>query len=678
MTAVTWVVWFTQSSVALALLVLAANLVFRRSGRSLDYLAGAACAYLAAYILFMRITQSAGHPEWAHRGVEAIAAGWLLVGFLLLQSAGHPDMGWRRLVRRGWFFLLAGVVIEFHSALPFLRENPGSGFTRAFGLRTYEISIQGHLFHPQLWVSGAALAGLGWVGWADSRRVSGLARLDIQLLTSGLVAMPVFAGLSFLVGSEVLSDLADPFPISLLGFVLGVTVFLVTHRWIFSLAQVAVGVGLLSVACGVAALLAWAPHLLFAYRNYTFLTGVTAFSVLFVIFFYEKSVTQIKLRDHPRAAKAREAIFSLNSMSDPRKVSDAFTDLIGDWAACDYVVVLAERDTGVVDDLRHLAITKEQLHGLRALGHAVTLDAWTRAPDDHPLAQQLRSIMFKEHLVCLAASEKTPNTRAIMVGLGVRRGLAPFTFLETRVLVELCGLLAETYERALLNERIRLVERQATIGQFGATCAHEIRNALTSIKTLAEVVIEGLEDAAVLQPLAATAALQTERIFDLAEELESQAHRPPIFQRVSAAVLLQQAVDSVSAEALSKGVLIHTHCSQEEITLNADPALDRCFVNLLSNAIEAASQSQTSPKEVFVSCSNVGEWVDFAVKDTGGGVSPAMVGRLFEPFVTGKVSGTGLGLASARKMVEEHGGTLTLESGTSQGAVFRVRLRRAT
>jgi two-component system sensor histidine kinase HydH len=71
------------------------------------------------------------------------------------------------------------------------------------------------------------------------------------------------------------------------------------------------------------------------------------------------------------------------------------------------------------------------------------------------------------------------------------------------------------------------------------------------------------------------------------------------------------------------------------------------------------------------------EWVEIAFRDTGRGISPEGLGRLFDPFFTTRPSGTGLGLVIARKILESMGGTIEVESQIDIGSTFRIRLRRA-
>jgi signal transduction histidine kinase len=99
----------------------------------------------------------------------------------------------------------------------------------------------------------------------------------------------------------------------------------------------------------------------------------------------------------------------------------------------------------------------------------------------------------------------------------------------------------------------------------------------------------------------------------------------------------------------------------------------RAIQNLVRNAIEAMQQGGT----LTLTCADDGEDLMLQVADTGPGIPQAIRGRVFEPFVSvGKKTGTGLGLANVKKIVEEHGGSVEVES-TNRGATFTLRIPSA-
>jgi signal transduction histidine kinase len=104
------------------------------------------------------------------------------------------------------------------------------------------------------------------------------------------------------------------------------------------------------------------------------------------------------------------------------------------------------------------------------------------------------------------------------------------------------------------------------------------------------------------------------------------------------------------------------------------PQLRQVVFNLLKNAVEAAGPEG----EVRVAIGTSGRMAEVAISDGGPGIAPEARARLFEPFFTTKPSGTGLGLAVSRAIARTHGGDIELRNGDSGGAVFTLRLPRAS
>jgi signal transduction histidine kinase len=134
---------------------------------------------------------------------------------------------------------------------------------------------------------------------------------------------------------------------------------------------------------------------------------------------------------------------------------------------------------------------------------------------------------------------------------------------------------------------------------------------------------------------------------------------------------LAEVVESAAAAlAWPQGVSFATDAMEGLEAAGDAVQLNQVFTNLLSNAIEA-----TSPAGHFLARGARLEGdVVIAIEDTGPGVDATTARRLFEPLVTTKVHGTGLGLALVKRIAERHGGSVAYEPRTGGGALFRVRL----
>jgi len=234
--------------------------------------------------------------------------------------------------------------------------------------------------------------------------------------------------------------------------------------------------------------------------------------------------------------------------------------------------------------------------------------------------------------------------------------------------------LSERIERVVHDLQARELEvlradQLAAVGQLAAGVAHEIRNPLTSIKLLVQAGLQegeevGGEDLRVIEG----EVRRMERSLNTFLEFA----RPPKLQRTVVALgplvagvfgLLR-----VRAERLKVELAVDLPAG---VVVAADPEqLRQVLVNLGLNAVDAMPTGGL----LRVSVRTRSGAVEIAVTDTGHGIPPAVMPRLFTPFTSSKETGLGLGLVISRRIVEDHGGTLTASNRSSGGAEFIVRL----
>src|SRR5262245_24020783 len=230
--------------------------------------------------------------------------------------------------------------------------------------------------------------------------------------------------------------------------------------------------------------------------------------------------------------------------------------------------------------------------------------------------------------------------------------------------------------QATRQEVVR-AERLAAIGGLAAGVAHELRNPLTSIKLL-------LQHAATRGGEVTVAAPKIGLILDEIERMEAtiqglldfsrpaRPQRKPHYLRDT----LHRAVHLVQGRAEKQNVNVELHLDSESTLVDGDPQqLLQVFVNLLINAIEAMPQG--GDLTVALHSDAGGENLTVEICDTGEGIPPDLLPRLFEPFATAKERGTGLGLAVSRRILQEHGGSIGVRSATPRGTVFEVKLPAA-
>ena len=202
--------------------------------------------------------------------------------------------------------------------------------------------------------------------------------------------------------------------------------------------------------------------------------------------------------------------------------------------------------------------------------------------------------------------------------------------------------------------------------------AHEIKNPLTPI-TLSIHRLRGraTADDAVTRECLDTILEETSHLERLANEFSSFARLPkPDLHPLDPAPLLQQVVELYAAHP---GVRIHVDAVAPPAVLADRDQLRRVFTNLLKNAVEALPQGGN----VEIRWEDAGQRVFVTVLDSGSGFAPQALAHLFDPTFTTKPSGSGLGLAIVQRILEDHGGSITVGNRAEGGAWVRVGLRRA-
>jgi len=220
---------------------------------------------------------------------------------------------------------------------------------------------------------------------------------------------------------------------------------------------------------------------------------------------------------------------------------------------------------------------------------------------------------------------------------------------------------------------VRRTERLAALGQLSAGLAHEIRNPLSTIKGSAEMLLKNVDaDSAVSRELAGFISSEVDRTNGLVTRFLDFAR--PLALRLEETELtevIDEAVAEIEKHTPPLDVSIYKNYSPDIPPFPLDRQLiERVLYNLLLNAAQA-SPPQGS---VTIETRRLGDTVEVDVMDRGSGIAPKNRESIFNPFFTTKSSGVGLGLAIVSKIVDEHGGQITVESDVGEGSVFRVLL----
>jgi C4-dicarboxylate-specific signal transduction histidine kinase len=136
-----------------------------------------------------------------------------------------------------------------------------------------------------------------------------------------------------------------------------------------------------------------------------------------------------------------------------------------------------------------------------------------------------------------------------------------------------------------------------------------------------------------------------------------------------------EALAFIAHDAQARGVRIETQLCDDGCVVSGDRILlQQVVVNLAVNAMDAMAQTPVSERGVLIRTQATAGGVEVSVQDRGDGISPEVAARLFEPFVTTKPNGMGIGLAVVRGIVEAHGGSIHASNGATGGATFLMVL----
>ncbi len=243
--------------------------------------------------------------------------------------------------------------------------------------------------------------------------------------------------------------------------------------------------------------------------------------------------------------------------------------------------------------------------------------------------------------------------------------------------------------RSLQNEFAHL-SRVNELGELAAAIAHEINQPLTAITNYMNVGHFALSMIGKGGDAAGPALVEALEVTDLAAEQAVRAGE--IVRRLRAFVAkgtgsrraerIDEIVDTAMAlslvDAQLAGIIVDRHRGAAGAMVEVEAIqVQQVLVNLLRNAIDALVQvpdSDVRQLTITTRLVEAGTFVEVMVRDTGPGILPEVMARLFEPFVTSKAGGMGMGLSLSRRLIEAHGGAIEVGSATGQGATFRFTL----
>lgn len=343
-------------------------------------------------------------------------------------------------------------------------------------------------------------------------------------------------------------------------------------------------------------------------------------------------------------------------------------------------------------DARTFATTFASGEALSVLGYSH--EAWTHNPDfwvDHLHPDDRDRVLALSHEAVSGGRTHDYEYRMIAAdGHPVWLRNIVTVVMENGAPTELIGVSTIIEERkraeqeaAELRQALSRVMRAAALGELSTYMAHELNQPLGAIVSNAEAALlhirQGRCEVPMLRAILEDVRRDAERGGAVIHSLRGLLHRGPSRRTaVNAPALLERVLELLRPILVARGIEAAIDVPLDLPDVYGDPVqLQQVVMNLVMNASDAMAAPGLAARRLRLHACAVNEAVEITVADTGPGISAQVLPRLFEPFVTSKPEGTGIGLAMCRRIVEAHGGTITGRNDPGGGATFTFTLTRA-
>lgn len=543
----------------------------------------------------------------------------------------------------------------------YLRPTTTAGQPPRFGPGYFVSTITILLLYGTLW----------WQTRNQIRRHTGVNRLELQILLLG-GTVTAFAVIALMALRAVLGEV---WPIELQPFVVLVlwvaTVIAITTRRVLDAHQIVVfAVQKLTVVL-LASVAAFAVDRLL--RPLGMPGSVNLFVTVAAAWWFASAVNarmQHAFQFYPEAIVARQVAFAA-AQRETRldNLAQAFRNVLQGWGKSEHVILdFGSKSPG---NGTSIATGERILTTLRELKWA-TPERLVRERSTTS-REEVAQFLAEKELGILVLAEGPALT--VLAGVGPSATRVPYTYPQVTQLVELASIMESALERAHFSQKVQHAEQLATVGLLGASMAHEIRNPLVTIKTFVQLLPAHYQDAAFRDKFFRLIADEVDRIDRLTEQLLDLAS-PRTYSAglIELHPVLRASIDLVATKAAHRDVqIVADFAAAPDVVYTDAAAAKQVMLNLCFNAIQAIDGQHDGERRLWIRTRNAGAAVEVAVTDSGPGIAPEMMSRLFQPFQTTKSSGFGLGLAICSDILANLNATIAADPPVAgNGATFRV------
>jgi PAS domain S-box-containing protein len=327
-----------------------------------------------------------------------------------------------------------------------------------------------------------------------------------------------------------------------------------------------------------------------------------------------------------------------------------------------------------------------QMRSLNAAAARLFEKAYAFNPDRPLLGENLLRLLpeeerafWQENIVKSSARPTEIESHKLKAGaqdIFIRLRFSPFAHLEGdlngRIIVA-----EDITEKVILEQYLIMSEKMIAKGEMAASIGHELNNYLATISSNAQLLLINITNQ------------QYEKVPPKVEAMVSNIDKMKRFtaglmdfsnletRKVVCDIprLVDDVVFFIKPQQKFKGIKIELDLAQDLPKTEIDVGqIHQVLLNLLMNAADSIRDSETKDGRIVISCRSKDEGLEITVSDNGPGISEEVLPRIFEPYITTKKTGHGLGLSTSYRIISNHKGRLSGENGSNGGAVFTVEL----